>query len=189
MITRRPRPDAIELPGRRPRGSAGDVIPSGGIREGGGSMVRKSMLLFLSAVTLLACAASPAAAKGPQDFFGIVQGGAFTPSDYAKLGKSGTGTVRFGLFWYAVQPTRGGSFNWGAVDAKVGELAARGIRSFPTISGSPSWVTKRAKSPPINSKQTRQAWRNFLSAAVKRYGQGGTYWNTVYPTQHPGKRK
>jgi hypothetical protein len=44
------------------------------------------------------------------------------------------------------------------------------------------------KRPPIRSKREERAWRGFLSAAVRRYGQGGEYWRTVYHTKHPGKR-
>ena len=32
--------------------------------------------------------------------------------------------------------------------------------------------------PPLDSAAESQAWRNFLKAAVARYGPGGTYWAT-----------
>ena len=41
----------------------------------------------------------------------------------------------------------------------------------------------------FDSKSDKSAWRAFLTAAVQRYGRGGSYWSAVYPHQHPGKRK
>jgi hypothetical protein len=146
-------------------------------------MVRRLSLLALLVVSASCCLATPAIAKG---FFGVVQGEPFSARDYAKLGKSGAGTVRFGLNWNAVQPRRG-THNWAAIDAKIGQLAALGIRSFPTLSGSPPWISSKPKRPPIRSKREKQAWRGFLSAAVHRYGPGGEYWRTLYRAQHPGK--
>ena len=151
-------------------------------------MTRKATLVALAAVTTLSVLATSAVAWGSSSFFGVVQGQPFTSRDYAQLGKTGTGTVRFGLIWNAVQPTRTGGYRWNAYDAKIGDLAAHGVRSFPTLSGSPPWVAKRQKSPPLGSKADRQAWRAFLAAAVNRYGRGGAYWKTTYPVQHPGKR-
>src|SRR3954468_7244127 len=151
-------------------------------------MTRKTMLVALVAVMALSVLTGSAVASGSRSFFGVVQGQPFTSRDYAQLGKAGTGTVRFGLIWTAVQPTPTGGYRWNAYDAKIGNLAAHGVRSFPTMSGSPAWVSQRQKNPPLGSKSDRQAWRAFLSAAVNRYGRGGTYWKTTYHVQHPGKR-
>lgn len=151
-------------------------------------MMRKAMLFVLVMITAAAVLATTASAKGSRSFFGVVQGQPFSKRDYAQLGKAGTGTVRFGIVWNNVEPNRTGGFRWSAYDAKIGNLAAHGVRSFPTLSGSPSWVAKEPKRPPLGSKQDQQAWRNFLSAAVNRYGRGGTYWRTLYRAQHPGKK-
>jgi polysaccharide biosynthesis protein PslG len=151
-------------------------------------MMRKATLFVFVAVATMAIGATSATA-GSRAFFGIVQGQPFSSRDYKELGKAGTGTARFGLIWNGVQPTRTGGYRWNAYDAKIGDLAAHGVRAFPTVSGSPSWVAKQPKRPPLDSKADKQAWRDFLSAAVKRYGPGGTYWRTTYLTQHPGKRK
>ena len=147
------------------------------------------MLFVLVAVAAMALLVTPAGAKDAGQFFGLVQGSPFTHRDYAMVGKSGAGTLRFGLSWIAVQPTRNGTPKWAQYDAKIGDLAGRGIRSFPTVSGTPPWVTKSPKRPPLNSKSSKRAWRQFLSDAVQRYGRGGTYWRNIYPRQHPRKRK
>lgn len=147
--------------------------------------MRKAMLFVLVAFTAVAVGATDASAKG---FFGVVQGQPFSKRDYAQLGKAGTGTVRFGLIWNSVEPNSTSGFHWDAYDAKIGNLAAHGVRSFPTLSGSPSWIAKHPKQPPLGSKHDQQAWQKFLTAAVNRYGRGGTYWQTRYRLQHPGKR-
>jgi polysaccharide biosynthesis protein PslG len=151
-------------------------------------MMRKAMLFVLVAVATMSLLATSATADSSR-FFGVVQGQPFSNRDYTQLGKAGTGTVRFGLSWNFVQPRQTSGFNWTAYDTKIGALAAHGVQAFPTLSGSPAWVAKEPKRPPVKSKRDKRAWRNFLSAAVERYGRGGTYWRTVYPTQHPGKRK
>ena len=149
-------------------------------------MTRKTTFFVLVALMAMALLAPSAQAEG--SFFGVVQGQVFSKRDYAQIGKAGTGTVRFGLVWNNVEPNPTSGFHWDAYDAKIGNLAAHGVRSFPTLSGSPSWVAKHPKRPPLGSERDRKRWRNFLSAAVERYGRGGSYWRGRYHTQHPGKR-
>jgi hypothetical protein len=152
-------------------------------------MTRRAMLLLLATVATMSCLASSAAAKGSKDFFGVVQGPGFTQRDYKQLGKAGTGTVRFGLQWNVVQPTRTSGYRWSVYDAKIGNLAAHGIRSFPTLGGSPPWIASKPTHPPLKSKKARRAWSRFVTAAVNRYGRGGSYWRTAYRQQHPGRSK
>ena len=149
-------------------------------------MVRRAMLFVLVAVATLSLLTASASA-GSKSFFGVVQGPPFSGRDYDQLGKAGTGTVRFGLVWNNVEPNPTSGFHWDVYDAKIGNLAAHGVRSFPTVSGSPSWISKQPKRPPLGSERERNRWRAFLSAAVNRYGHGGTYWRTTYHVQHPGK--
>jgi hypothetical protein len=151
-------------------------------------MMRKAMLFVLVGVATTSILVTSAAAKGSRSFFGVVQGQPFSSRDYRELGSAGTGTVRFGLIWNSVEPNRTSGFHWTAYDEKIGNLAAHGVRSFPTVSGSPSWIAKEPKRPPLKSDREKRAWRDFLTAAVKRYGRGGAYWRTTYHLQHPGKR-
>ena len=138
--------------------------------------MRKAVLFVVVAAGTMPLAPTTATAKG---LFGVVQGGnPLSARDYATLGKSGTDTVRFGFNWNAVQPRADSAFNWSSLDVRIGRLAARGIRSFPTVSGSPSWISSKPKRPPIRSKREVRAWRSFLSAAVGRYGPDGVYWRT-----------
>lgn len=147
--------------------------------------MRKTFLFALVAMIMLALCSATATAKVTRQFFGIVQGTPFDGKDYAKMGKARVGTVRFVLGWPSVQRTSDSADNWAAFDEKIGDLAAQGIQTFPTIYGSPSWVAKKPKEPPLKGKGPKKAWRKFLIAAVDRYGRGGVYWKNVYHSQHP----
>ena len=71
--------------------------------------------------------------------------------------------------------------DWRQRDQLIGRLASRHVRAVPFVWGSPQWVGNgKLAQPPIASEADRQAWRNFLNAAVARYGPGGSYWSNAY---------
>jgi polysaccharide biosynthesis protein PslG len=142
---------------------------------------------FVAAIAAIAAIALPAAATAspPTQFFGVMKGQPLDRHDFHQLKSAGVGAMRFAVNWYAVQPHRR-SRNWGAIDKLVGDLAARGIQPVPFVYGSPKWVAKRAKRPPIQSAADVGAWRAFLTMAVDRYGPAGAYWTGPYRTAHPG---
>ncbi len=77
-----------------------------------------------------------------------------------------------------------GQRDWTATDKLVGGLASRGIRPFPFAWGSPSWTRSGGFArPPLKNGAARQAWEDFLKAAVDRYGPQGSYWTHGYPQQ------
>lgn len=137
-----------------------------------------------------AVAPSPGTAKVPREFFGVVKSAAppLDKTDRKKMRSSRVGADRFALIWSNVQSSPG-PIHWNQTDQIVGGLASMGIRPVPFVSDSPTWVADNPARLPLDSATDRKAWRLFLTATVKRYGPGGTYWSTVYPTQHPGKRK
>jgi Glycosyl hydrolase catalytic core len=143
--------------------------------------------LVATAVVAALLVAPSAQAKGGSKLFGLDYSfhdiGA---NDPGKLKQSGAKTVRWMLVWPRIE-TREGVFNWSSADKLVGDLAAKGIRVVPTLWGSPKWVAKSAVTAPIASPEARAAWTDFLTAAVDRYGPGGSYWANQYLTDHPGK--
>jgi alpha-L-arabinofuranosidase len=145
----------------------------------------------VAAVTFVALtAAGPAAArKGPPEFFGLVPQDALTNQDFDRMGRAEVGQVRFVLNWTAVEQSDD-QFDFAATDQLVGNLAAQGIRPFANVFGVPAFVSAGAPPAPlpVDSAKDRQEWQEFLSEAVGRYGPGGTYWTTVFPTQHPGEQ-
>ncbi len=138
-------------------------------------------------MALFACALlapSTAGAAVRSEFFGIVQGqfdaeGQLDDTDLQGMENANVRTDRFELGWRTIEPHKG-TRDWSASDHFVGALASHGIRAVPFIWKSPSWIAKGANTPPIDTAAHEQAWRDFLEAAVARYGPGGRFWNNRY---------
>src|SRR5262245_46239641 len=140
----------------------------------------------------LVSAATADAATVRSEFFGIVQGqfgaeGQLDDTDLQGMEAAKVRTDRFEIGWRSVEPSQGAR-NWGASDHFIGALASHGIRALPFIWKSPSWISKSASAPPIDTAAHEQAWRNFLRAAVARYGPGGHFWANRYQQLYPGAK-
>jgi polysaccharide biosynthesis protein PslG len=151
-----------------------------------GPFVRRLTALAAAAILVVLLAVPSAEAKG-SSFFGLNysfrdMGG----KDVRKLKASGAKTVRWAFFWARLEHFSG-RFNWDASDKVVGDLASKGIRVLPILYGTPSWVAKSPNKAPIGSQKARDAWKQFLQEAVKRYGPNGSYWAGPYRVDHPGK--
>ncbi|MBS1879805.1 MAG: hypothetical protein JST31_09845 [Actinobacteria bacterium] len=138
-----------------------------------------------AAVSLGAFAASAQAL--PVGFWGVVPQSELTTSQFQRLSQGGVESIRIGLDWNAVQPTRGGEYQWGGFDGQLEAAAKAGIRVLPFFSGAPSWAVPAAtvagsggaKAPahlPV-SGAARAGWTAFISAAIARYGPNGTFWS------------
>ncbi len=142
-------------------------------------------------MALFAClllAPSTAGAAVRSEFFGIVQGqfdaeGQLDDTDLKGMESAKVRTDRFELGWRSAQPSKGG-FHWGPSDHFVGALATHGIRAVPFIWKSPAWIARNPSAPPIDTLAHEQAWRDFLKAAVARYGPGGGYWGSPYHQEY-----
>jgi hypothetical protein len=145
-------------------------------------MSRLSIALTALALWLFAASTAEAART---EFFGVVRGPSLDAQDLDGLAAAKVRTARFLLLWREVEPSHG-SFDWHAVDPGVGALASHGIRPAPFVFGSPTWVNTYLARPPVDSAAHEQAWRDFLAAAVARYGPGGSYWANGYHQQFPG---
>jgi hypothetical protein len=138
--------------------------------------------LVLAALALCLFAA-PAAQAARTEFFGIAQGPALDTQDRQGMQAARIQTDRFGLSWRLVEPSRG-TYRWASIDALVGGLAQRGIRPVPFAWGTPSWVgSGNVARPPLDNSADKQAWKDFLAAAVSRYGPNGSYWANKYHQQ------
>jgi hypothetical protein len=141
-----------------------------------GSVAR--LAIVLSGLVLSLCAPTTAAAAR-SEFFGIAQGAMLDDQDIRGMAAARIHTDRFMLEWDLLERSQG-SINWTAPDDFIGALASKGIRALPFMWGSPSWVAANPAHPPIDTAAHEQAWRDFLKAAVARYGPGGSYWGTPY---------
>jgi GH35 family endo-1,4-beta-xylanase len=141
-----------------------------------------------STQTATATRTQTATASARSEFFGITQGIRLDDQDLQSIAATGVGEDRIQLIWGSVQPNRG-SFNWGSTDELIGALASHGIRAVPFVWGSARWAASTPAHPPIDSAPAVQAWQDFLQAAVVRYGQGGSYWATVYRQRYGADAK
>jgi polysaccharide biosynthesis protein PslG len=150
-------------------------------------------LITLIAATLAACAALASAAQAKPPFYGVVTQTLLTEEDYALMESGGVESLRVQFSWSLVQPQEGrcqasaqtGVCDWSLPDRLVGNLAARGIETFPYLLNTPPWLANDQDKPPVRSKEARDAWGAWVEAAAKRYGPGGTYWETQYLLDHP----
>jgi GH35 family endo-1,4-beta-xylanase len=130
-------------------------------------------------------AASSAQAATPKGFFGVVPQRPLTVEDYERMGQANVGTLRFELLWAQANPSPG-AYDWTAPDHVVAEAARNGVRTLPFVYSTPSWVARdldrhRCSADACypfgpKSKAARDAWADFLAAAVERYGPDGSFW-------------
>lgn len=130
--------------------------------------------------------------------------------DAARMARGGIRTARLSFDWWGVEGTPG-VFNWHKLDRWVGNLASQGVTTTPVLFGAPLWAVVESVPqssapprlregaigttspggnatayPPVKTQTEINAWKGFVSAAVKRYGAGGSYWSDEYQDAHRG---
>jgi hypothetical protein len=128
---------------------------------------------------------SGTAAAAPSSFFGLVPHEEPNSADYRLISRANVGAARVGVSWPATEP-RDDRFDWRATDRLIGGFAARGIKALPLVNGNPAWLPGTWTKPPLSSARQRREWGEFVAAAARRYGAGGTYWQAAYRLQFPG---
>jgi hypothetical protein len=155
------------------------------VPEGAG---RQPMKFRLTAAALLVCAAAflPAAAgaagatrlpSAPPGFFGIVPQGPPSALEARYMSVGGIESVRVPISWASVQPTRQGGYDWSSFDPYVEVATRAGLRVLPFFYGTPRWLAPKPTTLPVDTAAQRSAWKAFITAAVKRYGPGGEFWD------------
>ena len=99
-----------------------------------------------------------------------------TEKDVKYMKAGGIEAIRWPMLWSAMQPTKKGPYNWAAFDPVVEEAARQGLSVLPFVVATPSWLSKKYTTLPIENGTQRKAWTTFLRAAVERYGPGGQFW-------------
>lgn len=140
--------------------------------------MRRHLAPILAAICLLLVPAT-AAARVPVSFAGMSPQGDTTPYDYSLMASSGIKSVRLPMFWSEAQSENRylRSPDFTSFDRHVKEAAENGIRIFPFLFSTPSWVAPDRETLPVGSDWERWAWRAFLRDAVERYGPDGTFWD------------
>jgi hypothetical protein len=148
----------------------------------------------MAAVAAFAVSASAAEAL-PSNFWGIVPQATPTSEQLLRLQRGGVRSIRIPVLWPAVQPKRNGPVDWSGVDAQVENASRAGIAVLPFLVGAPKWAVplvpvpgtggavKASRGLPVNGAAAG-GWSSFVSAAVARYGPGGSFWST-HPTVPP----
>ena len=137
-------------------------------------MRRAILLAALCALALPALAGTASAKKAPRDFFGVVVQESPSGGDFSSMASGNVGSLRMSFHFESVQQVDGrcqaeaqvGICSWTVLDGIVANAASAGVRVLPTLT---------ADSPPLKGKRKRQ-WKDFLTAAAKRYGPGGFFW-------------
>jgi hypothetical protein len=131
--------------------------------------------------TLLACALvapSAHAAAAPSGMFAIGDWAWPTTTTVDRESAKGLRTWRLALDYKSIGATQG-TLNFSGTDGLVGSLASRGITPLIVLAGCPTWLCPLGGPP--SSSTALPYWKAFVTAAVKRYGAGGTYW-AAHPT-------
>jgi Glycosyl hydrolase catalytic core len=147
------------------------------------------------AVAMLGLALFASAAQAvPPTFWGVVPQATPSQEQFQRLQRGGVDSTRVPIDWGAVQPTRGGSFDWSGVDGVVTKAANAGIEVLPFLNGAPRWAVPSVWVPGSNhtvkapnhlpaAGAAAGAWSAFVKAAVARYGPNGSFWveNPIVP--------
>ncbi len=144
-------------------------------------------MAFLAACLLTAAIAGPAQGAAGKRFFGVVPQTGLERGDFKRMGKGDVGTLRIPIFWFAADATApSGDFDFSSTDYVVGEAARNGVEVLPFVYGTPEWVARKLDNRSCGSacaayapksKAALSAWREFVGAAVARYGRKGTFWS------------
>jgi polysaccharide biosynthesis protein PslG len=156
---------------------------------------RRRLRAFAAASALaalgIAVSASPAAAL-PRDFWGVVPQAGPSPEQFLRLKRGGVDSVRLPISWSAVQPSRGGGFDFSGTDSLVASAAAARIDVLPFLFEAPRWAVPSVGVPgsggsvhapkflPVRNGVQRSGWRRFVIQAIGRYGPRGSFW-----AEHP----
>ena len=105
-----------------------------------------------------------------------------------RLHRGGVRSIRLHISWGAVQPKRNGEYDWEATDAAVVAAVRAGFEVLPVLDGAPRWAVHPGPVPGTGGSATAvrhlpahgragRAWKQFVRAAVARYGPRGTLWS------------
>jgi len=139
-------------------------------------MTRRTIQLLALALAL----ALPSGAQGylPPGFIGISPQNPANAKDFRLMREAGISSVRLPFNWITVEPESPtvAERHWDGFDHEVRLAAEAGLRIMPFVASSPKWVAPEGIDLPVTHGWQRRAWASFLRAAVRRYGDGGTFW-------------
>jgi hypothetical protein len=148
-------------------------------------MRRAGALCGLIVLAFASAGGAAADARVPRGFYGLNSWtSGMSPGEYRTMGRNDVGVLRFQFNWQAAEPAPG-TFDWSRSDDYIGKSLQNGMKPLPFFFATPSWLSKQFARPPIHSRRTRSEWREFLKAAVERYGPGGTFFENESVPDRP----
>jgi hypothetical protein len=134
--------------------------------------------LALALLALMPSAAGSRTGLPPRGFIGMSPQGTTDASDYELMAEAGIMSVRLPMNWASMVPRAPERFdpNWDGFDEQMTLAAEQGLRVFPFVWGTPSWVSPNLGAEPVRSVRQRREWARFLRGAEYRYGPNGRFW-------------
>jgi hypothetical protein len=122
--------------------------------------------------------ASPAV---PKYFFGVTPDFGTTDNAtlsayYKRIKRAGTRWVRFGVYWWYIERTKG-NFTWYGTDRFFAAAACSGLVALPMFYGSPRWASGRSSTIAPPTQAHFPEFKTMIRRVIARYGVGGSYWN------------
>jgi hypothetical protein len=138
--------------------------------------------VVLAAFAALMFLTTPAEAKVPRGWLGVVADGPLTDPGFAerenewdRVAGGGADTVRTAFFWNEIQPNSAADADFSRSDAVVLDAARRGLGVLPAVQGTPAWAALNPGDPGSPPRDPADFAR-FLTALVTRYGPQGSLW-------------
>ena len=149
----------------------------------------RAFAVTLALAAMGAGASASSAGAVPATFWGVVPQAGPSSEQVLRLKHGGVDSIRVPIVWSAVQPVRGGPFDWTGVDGLMTSASNAGVEVLPFLTGAPKWavpVNRRYGSPenlPVRTAVQKSGWTTFVTEAVRRYGPNGTFWteNPILP--------
>jgi Cellulase (glycosyl hydrolase family 5) len=143
--------------------------------------------LVLTGPIAFASGDSDAEGEPPGLVIGVVPQRDFEAADTALMRAAGIDSVRIWFSWGQVEERRG-DYYWAQLDFVVAAAARDEIGVLPFLFSGPRWAASedgypcgdRCPTYAPASAETREAFADFASAAVRRYGPDGSFWDD-YP--------
>lgn len=114
--------------------------------------------------------------RAPAGFLNVMPQEGITRADTARMHRGKVKTVRIPVAWSQVQPRSPKVFDWNAVDSIVRVAAREGVSVLPSLYATPPWMYRDSTRMPVDGKSRLIRWREFVRAAIERYGRGGNFW-------------
>jgi Beta-galactosidase len=143
-------------------------------------MRRAALLAALAAASLVLAAPGAAGAHTPAGFFGVMVNGVLdAPSvdlaaESATMHRDGVESERVEIAWDLVEP-REGTFDFAAIDRKVGAAARNDIDVLGLVVRTPGWAATNPGNP-FSAPRDPATYAAFVRTLIGRYGPRGTFW-------------